>query len=106
MKYTSGWREGLHIATTKSYPEVGRAIRKIQRERAEAGQGPASAYQIWKVLEALRRRVGSKTKKDPKERQPELDRARAVQLYLEQRRWDATVKSDAADMGSDNRLCD
>jgi len=85
--------------TKLSYPEVGRAIKKIHEEARAAGRPAPSAYQIWKCLETLRRRVGSKAKKDPKERRPELDRARAVQMYLEGRRY---AEQNAENLGEGN----
>jgi len=59
-----------------------------------AGQSPPSRYQIWKALEALRKRCQAKTKGDAKERRPELDRARAVHAYLEGRRYATAHEED------------
>ena len=71
----------------ESLPEVGRAIKKLFQEAARTGRLRPSKYQIWKEVEGIRQRAHSKTKKDAKERDPSLDRARLVERVLERLRW-------------------
>jgi len=69
----------------KSYPEIGRAIRRARRF-AQTQDKSFTAYQAYKALKALRQRAEGKVRKDPKERLPETVRWAAIGLVLERRR--------------------
>ena len=68
-----------------SFPEIGRVYKRVREEAAKHGK-EATTYRYWQAIDAYRKRCHSKVAKDPKARDPQTERAAAIEVYLERNR--------------------